>query len=239
MKVLSIGNSFSQDAHRYLHSIAKNRGVDLQTVNLYIGGCSLRTHYLNVLGDKQAYDLEFNGVNTGVKVSIKQVLESVEWDVITLQQVSHLSFNQESYSPYLQEVILYVEKYCPNSKIYMHETWAYANGSEKLANTVYNTAIDMFNDVKKTYLTIANQFNINAVIPSGSAMINALSLGIQKIYRDGFHASLGIGRYLLGLTWYKTITGNSIDNDSFCDFDEKVTDFERKIAIQAVNLTVK
>ena len=110
MKVLSIGNSFSQDAQRYLHSIAKNNGVDLQTVNLYIGGCSLRTHYLNVLGDKQAYDLEFNGVSTGVKVSIRQVLESVEWDVITLQQVSNLSFNQESYSPYVQEVLSYVKK---------------------------------------------------------------------------------------------------------------------------------
>ena len=239
MKVLSIGNSFSQDAHRYLHSIAKNNGVDLQTVNLYIGGCSLRTHYLNVLGDKQAYDLEFNGASTGVKVSIRQVLESVEWDVITLQQVSNLSFKQESYSPYVQEVLSYVKKYCPNTKIYLHETWAYANGSEKLASTPYNNATDMFNDVKKTYLAMANQLGINAIIPSGSAMITALSLGIQKIHRDGFHASFGIGRYLLGLTWYKTLTGNSIDNDSFCDFDEEVSDFERKIAIQAVNLVVK
>ena len=36
MKVLSIGNSFSQDATRYLHQIAKNSGDDFKTVNLYV-----------------------------------------------------------------------------------------------------------------------------------------------------------------------------------------------------------
>ncbi len=34
MKILSIGNSFSQDAQRYLHALAKVEGVDLKTVNL-------------------------------------------------------------------------------------------------------------------------------------------------------------------------------------------------------------
>ena len=41
MKLLSIGNSFSQDAHNKLHALAKANGVTLETVNLYIGGCSL------------------------------------------------------------------------------------------------------------------------------------------------------------------------------------------------------
>ena len=39
MKVLAIGNSFSNDAMRYLHGIAKADGVDMKTVNLFIGGC--------------------------------------------------------------------------------------------------------------------------------------------------------------------------------------------------------
>lgn len=49
MKILSIGNSFSQDAQRYLHRLAKHEGVQLKTVNLYIGGCSLQRHYENIL----------------------------------------------------------------------------------------------------------------------------------------------------------------------------------------------
>ena len=37
MKILSIGNSFSQDAQRYLHALAKADGENFKTVNLYIG----------------------------------------------------------------------------------------------------------------------------------------------------------------------------------------------------------
>lgn len=52
-QILSIGNSFSQDAQRYLHELAKSEGMDLQTVNLYIGGCSLERHFRNLKGDKR------------------------------------------------------------------------------------------------------------------------------------------------------------------------------------------
>ena len=41
MNILAIGNSFSQDAMRYLHKIAKADGVEFECFNIYIGGCSL------------------------------------------------------------------------------------------------------------------------------------------------------------------------------------------------------
>ena len=39
MNILSIGNSFSQDAQKWLHKLAAGNGVEMDTVNLYIGGC--------------------------------------------------------------------------------------------------------------------------------------------------------------------------------------------------------
>ena len=74
MKILSIGNSFSQDAQRYIHNIAKADGFDLKCFNLYIGGCSLHTHYVNMQTDQKAYTLEMNGESTGFKVSLKEAL---------------------------------------------------------------------------------------------------------------------------------------------------------------------
>lgn len=44
IKILAIGNSFSQDATQFIHDIAKADGVDTKVVNLYIGGCSLQRH---------------------------------------------------------------------------------------------------------------------------------------------------------------------------------------------------
>lgn len=41
MKLLSIGNSFSTDAQRWLRDLAAAEGHDLYCVNLYIPGCSL------------------------------------------------------------------------------------------------------------------------------------------------------------------------------------------------------
>ena len=37
INILSIGNSFSEDAQRYLHYIAKSEGEDIQNYNLFIG----------------------------------------------------------------------------------------------------------------------------------------------------------------------------------------------------------
>lgn len=235
MKILSIGNSFSQDAQRYLRRLAQNDGVDLKTVNLYIGGCSLRTHYLNALENNAHYVFEFNGENTGIQVSMSQVLASDDWDIITLQQASRYSAKYETYSPYLEALVNYVKKYCPRAKIYMHQTWAYEDGSERLINVGYATAKDMFEDIRKAYKNAAQKIKADGIIPSGQAMLNATKMGIEKIHRDTFHASLGAGRYLLALTWYKALTGKDITYNAFNNFDVFVSEKEREIVINAVD----
>ena len=91
MQILSIGNSFSQDAQRYLSKIARANGELIQSFNLFIGGCPLSTHYRCMLNEKANYMLEMNGVGTGFYVSLKEALLTRDWDVITIQQVSSLS----------------------------------------------------------------------------------------------------------------------------------------------------
>lgn len=239
MKILSIGNSFSQDAHRYLHGVAKADGFDLKTVNLYIGGCTLRTHYLNMLDDVSAYEFEFNGENTGFKVSIRQALVSDDWDYITLQQASHVSGNSDTYFPYVEELAKYVRKYCPKAKIVLHQTWAYEENSERLKKFGYQSTKHMFSDVRTSYETAAANICADGIIPCGTVMYNAQQNGIERVHRDTFHATLGVGRYLLALTWYSFLTGRDILENAFDDFDEYVSKEERKIAIQTVNEVLK
>ena len=237
MNVLSIGNSFSQDAQRYLHNLAKKDGFDLRTVNLYIGGCSLRTHYLNMLDDEKAYGFEFNGESTGLKVSMREVLKSCGWDIITLQQVSSASPNYSSFSPYLEELAKYVRKYAPKAKIYMHQTWAYEKNSAKL-EIVKMSDSQMIKCNIESYEKAAKLINADGIIRSGEAMYE-LSKSLTKVHHDTVHASRGVGRYLLALTWYKTLTGRSIDCNDFNDFDEEVSLEQRKAAIEAVNKIVE
>ena len=99
MEILAIGNSFSQDATRYLHQIARAAGEKLNVTNLYIGGCSLERHYRNMLSGERAYQLESNGVKTGFPVSLEEALWNRKWDVVTIQQVSSQSIDAETYRP--------------------------------------------------------------------------------------------------------------------------------------------
>ena len=236
MKILSIGNSFSQDAQRYLHRLAKGEGVEMKTVNLYIGGCPLRTHYLNILDDTVAYEFQFNGEPTGLKVSIRQALRSDSWDYVTLQQASGQSARYETYEPYLQAVADYVKKYCPTAKLLIHQTWAYETGSQKLMNQQsFETDADMFAAVEAAYEKAYKAISADGLIPAGKAMLTAAQNGIEKIHRDTYHASLGAGRYLLALVWFKYLTGRDITENRFNEFDVPVSEDERKIVINAAN----
>lgn len=234
MKVLSIGNSFSQDAQRYLHEVALSNGVELETVNLYIGGCSLEMHNHNMQGDLPAYELERNGASTSEKISIRAALEMECWDVVTVQQVSNLSGDYSTYLPYITDLVAYVKTFCPQAKIYIHETWPYEHESELLHNVGYTTSLEMYTALKSCYERAATAISADGAIHSGTAMMEAIRRGV-KIHRDTFHASLGLGRYLLALVWYKTLTGQNVSKDSFDSFDEPVSETERKLAIEIAN----
>ncbi len=113
MDILAIGNSFSQDATRYLHDMLADVGIPSRVVNLYIGGCSLQRHYANMQSDAQDYSYELNGAATGRFVGLHAALTERNWDVITFQQASHDSGIAESYYPYLPELLAYARSLCP------------------------------------------------------------------------------------------------------------------------------
>ncbi|MBE6561691.1 MAG: DUF4886 domain-containing protein [Ruminococcaceae bacterium] len=230
MKVLAIGNSFSQNAMTYLHDLAASAGTYMKTVNLYIGGCSLRTHYLNMLEDKPAYDFQFNGQSTGIKVTIKQGLMSDEWDVITLQQASPLSPDYITYQPYLDELAAYVRKYQPQAKLMIHQTWAYEDRSEALMRRMkLERSADMFAGIEKSYAAAAHAIGAAGIIPCGKAMLRAVENGIANVHSDSCHAN-DIGKYLQALVWYGYLTGKSAAEVAYKPNSEAVTEEDMAIA---------
>lgn len=222
MRVLSIGNSFSQDAHRWLFDIADAVGEDLTCANLYIGGCSLQRHWDNLQQDAVAYAYEENGRDTGRKTSIRRVLQEGGWDVVTLQQVSHESGLYETYQPYLSDLADYVRRAAPGAGLWLHQTWAYDAASTHPGFAKYG------NDQKTMYTALCNAYEkagraIGAsIIPSGD-VIQVLrtqepfdtDMGGISLCRDGFHMSRTYGRYAVACAWVMALTGASLE---FCDF---------------------
>lgn len=234
MQVLAIGNSFSQDATAYLKKISECGKGDITVVNLFIGGCPLSRHYRNMLSGERAYSMEFNGQSTGFFVSLDDALLSRDWDVVTIQQASPASPDYDTYQPYLDRLAEYIRECCPKAKLMIHETWAYEEGSARLSNLNYATRSDMFKDVHSAYTKAAKSIKADGVIPSGPLMQVLIENGITRLHRDGFHASLDIGRYALALLWFRRLTGKSVlDNEFKCHIGE-ISDEEYAIIKKCV-----
>lgn len=239
MNILAIGNSFSMDAARYFHQIAAADGYALKIVNLYIGGCSLETHSRNMEQNNPAYVYQLNGKEEGPMISIREALKSDVWDIVTLQQASSLSIDPNSYRPYIRLLSGYVKKYAPGARQWLHQTWAYEQGCERLTKELgYSDQYDMFLDIQAANSIIAAELGGLPLILSGEAFQNAIRCKITGLHCDTYHASHGIGRYILALLWYETLTGNRIDDNTFHQFDEPVSPEDIRKAKQSVRMTL-
>lgn len=216
IKLLSIGNSFSQDAHRWLHDICVEGGVDAYLVNLYIGGCSLETHWTNIDSEEPIpYRYEINA-HQDRKIGLKEALASEDWDIVTFQQASPVSGLPESYLPYLDQLAKLVREYCPKAKFYMHETWGYEwdNGGEKFELYYHSDQQEMHRKVKAAYTEMAERIGAT-LIPTGDAIqylrenvpLFDYRNGGLSLNRDGHHLCWMYGRYAAGLVWFKTLFG--------------------------------
>ena len=216
MNVLSIGNSFSTDAHRYLPELAKAANKELLLCNLFIGGCSLEQHWNNWREEKTDYDYEVylpfeTEMSRPDGVALHEAVEDEEWDVITLQQCSHLSGIKESYSPYLSELAEYCRMVQPKAKIMLHQTWAYENGCAHQGFAAYNRNQDeMYKALTEAYAEMAYEADIDIIIPSGRAWQTARQTAIgDRLTRDGYHGN-ELGSFLAGACFYEKIFGESV-----------------------------
>ena len=234
MKVLCIGNSFSQDAASYLSRAAKEQGIEIYIENLYIGGCSLERHYNNMMSGEKAYELEVCGESTYMNISLSEALEKEKWDVVTVQQASHFSAFYSTYQPFASELVSFIRRKQPDAKIFIHQTWAYEENSQRLSDIGFTKRKEMFAKIKESYSLAVIDCAVDGLIPSGQVFENLAAKGI-KCHRDTFHASLGAGRYAIALTWIKALTGADININSFKDTAEPLSADDIDKIKEAVN----
>ena len=152
------------------------------------------------------------------------MLERNDWDFVTLQQVSQSSVDYGTYQPALNRVNDFVREKAPAAKRLIHQTWAYAPDSPRLTEELgYHARQEMFRDLERAYQRAADAIKADGIIPSGAVFEAMQDQTDARMYRDGFHASLGIGRYVLGLLWYGYLTGRPVRNVSFETLDEPVS----------------
>ena len=246
LKILAVGNSFSEDALTYLYNIAKSGGVEKIVLgNVFIGGGTLRQHWENnENGVKCTYQKRNNKstIDTYSR-TLESCIKDEDWDIITLQQGSGSSGMPDTYEPYLTNLLDLIEKNAtnPNVKLGWHMTWAYQQ------NTTHNEFVNYNKDQMTMYNAIVGTVRQNVIpvekfdfiIPSGTAVQNMRTSYVgDTLTRDTYHMSYVTGRYITGLMWYRIISGQSVDDIAYIpspNRTDKLTAASIRAAKEAVN----
>lgn len=223
-RILAIGNSFSEDAvEQNLTEICRTQGKTVEIGNLYIPGCSIDTHYNNILNSTPAYSFRFiskEGKKTVKEhVSLQEAIKSGEWDYISFQQASHYSGIYSSLKN-LPDLMKRVRSLCGPKTVFMwHSTWAYAPSSTHAGFKNYeNSELTMYHSIiNVAQKVMESNPEIRILIPSGTAIQNARTVIMagKDLTRDGYHLELRIGRYTAACCWYLAIFGLPFNQNVF------------------------
>ena len=248
LRILAIGNSFSDDATQYLPDLLEAAGIHNVIIGrLYIGGCTLERHcreYDENLNDyvyMKSTKNKWETVKRHKEGHFMDGLGDEPWDIITMQQGSPSSGRWDTYDPWLGKLIEIVRKECsnPDAAIVWHQTWAYSHTytNRSFANYAYNQQY-MFDSIQLCVDKLRKDYGIDTVIPSGPAVqeLRGTWLNTEKdLTRDGFHMSFREGRYATACVWFETLIkptlGVSVKGNSFrnAGTENEVSDKEAKL----------
>ncbi len=207
IKVLMVGNSFSQDASARVETLTNKIFVR----NLYIGGCSLEKHAQLLQTSEQAYGYQKNG-ETLELISLAEALKREKWDYITVQQVSGYSGLIDTYYPYLTELLAFIRARS-NAEIIFHQTWAYEKKSERFAH-YHNSQTEMQEKIEEVSMEVCKREHLRR-IQSGNLFtllrkspLFDIERGGESLHRDGSHASMDAGRTALAANLIAFFTGD-------------------------------
>lgn len=125
LKVLMIGNSFTQSVPYFFPSIVEASGSDSLVLEMAaIGGYTLATHCDDYYKSEQ--NPEHRPYWTGFKqASLHELLSEHKWDIVTVQQASDQSCNHPVASWRADELISLIRHHQPEAEIMTQLIWAF------------------------------------------------------------------------------------------------------------------
>jgi hypothetical protein len=170
VRLFTVGNSFSNNATKYLPELAKAGGHTLVMRTASVGGAPLALHW----GKAEAFEKDPTAPEGqyGNKKGLKEELRAAKWDVVTIQQASIQSHDIETYRPYAKKLAEAIRAAAPDAKLMLHQTWAYRADDKRFAGVPKagepGTRAEMHAMLTKAYRTIAGELGAG-IVPVGDA----------------------------------------------------------------------
>lgn len=264
-RILGIGNSYTIDSLQMLGEIyqAEKPGTNLELGIAYYSGCSLQSHVKFYNANDAVYEYCYYTSETGKwtttkNMTLQQIIQAEQWDIVSLQQnssASGLRYDNIStlrgfvekdlgYKPtYLwnmtwavPEVDIPTDKYtletAPNANSF--KTYYQSSQATMYKKIVECVQLDIVPDTEFTYLA-----------PVGTAVQNAnATFTDYDLYRDYTHLN-DYARLIAAYTWYCELEGTTLDTikvttipaalaNSYKDGDYTLTQQQITVLVDAV-----
>jgi hypothetical protein len=208
LKVLIIGNSFSDDPMAYFDGLIRASGIDRDSLCVYSAskaGASLQYWAKTCAGgDTVTITRRSGSLEMPVTQAPLKELMAQDWDVVTVQQVSTLAKQPKKLSLGLPYLVNQIRKHCLNDDVVIawHQIWSYWSEEGQLETSISDW--EAISDVVK----LTYDYGIDMIIPTGTALQNARCSTLNTehgLTRDGKHLGYGIGRYVAACTWFEAL----------------------------------
>lgn len=158
LRVLAIGNSYTQSLFPELPKVAAAAGVKLEFDLVARGGWTLRRHW-----EERA--------STRLEAKLKEKA----WDAVVLQEQSAGGMDAANFDPWADHLVQLVRTLCPTAKLFFQLTWSDTNAAPRVyggpgkPGTLGVDQKGMYAALEKNYTFQARRFGAR-LIPVGHAL---------------------------------------------------------------------
>lgn len=222
LKILHIGNSFTENSTCYLSKMVKAAGIDTKNMCLYtcIRSAGSFSTFIKCWNDNDKIGYLISKVIGGINMKIassavpydgsnlRKALTECKWDLIIIQQVSHYSYrydlwNKDDAGGHLQELIDLIHTYQPQATI-----GANLNHASYILGSNTNR---QFLRIADSYHQFINDYGVDFIIPYGTAVQNIRNSPINNtLYGfsnpdDQHHLANGVGQYVANAAYFEAL----------------------------------
>lgn len=245
VRILAIGNSFSMHAvEQNLSELCRDAGKQVIIGHAFIDGSALSRHAKNAKDGSAPYfyrKITVDGTKSETpKSTLLDCVTDEPWDYISFHQVSGDSGFENTYFPYLPDLMTFVKDNATNTdaQFILMQVWPYDANHKHPAYPRYGNSQDsMHRQVARTVDKVAKRVGIDIIIPAGTALQNVrLNLPGVPVTRDGVHLNAGLGEFSAACVWFEKLFGG-IRKNKFVP--SNVPDDQAAIAKKAAYFAVK
>lgn len=224
LRVLDIGNSYTNDCVHYLPQLVNAAGIDASDMCLYKatrGSGSFKNWY-DIYYDKDTSSYEISKVLGGLTANIsgaaavgngeqfRNTLKNNDWDLIIIHQRSEYAPYYDTWETtgeggYLKELIRAIRTAQPSATIgllLVHSYW------DNFVNNAEKSSLERWKLIAESAKKLSANYGINFIIPYGTAIQNIRESSLNNEYdltADGSHCSDGLADYTAACAYFQSL----------------------------------